>query len=155
MSQYHTTLGVSPEASQDHIKAVYRGLVKIYHPDVPVTGNAAKFREIDDAYKILTGQAQPPRSRPSSPTTTPKSDKVLEGVYKVFVTRDEQRRGVIRARIDRHPFTFRVTDVLKHPFGSTLTATNRQGITADFVFEFEPPKPSVWKSFKETFMPTW
>jgi hypothetical protein len=155
MSQYHTTLGVSTEASQDHIKAVYRGLVKIYHPDVPVTGNAAKFREIDDAYKILTGQAQPPRTRSTPPVASTPDPKRLKGTYRIYVTLEDQKRGIIRTRVGLHCFNFRVSDAMALADGKIYSATNKNGVTADFIVEIEPPRPSVWKSFKETFMPTW
>ncbi len=47
-------LELSFDASSDDIKAAYRKLVRLYHPDV--TGNSsdgAKFKEITEAYEIL------------------------------------------------------------------------------------------------------
>lgn len=51
----YKTLGLGFEATTDEIKASYRKLVHVYHPDV--AGNkfdSAKFKEIQEAYEILT-----------------------------------------------------------------------------------------------------
>jgi len=52
----YRVLGVSPNASEDEIKAAYRRLAKKYHPDV---NNAspeaeARMKEINEAYTMLT-----------------------------------------------------------------------------------------------------
>ena len=50
---YYEVLGVSPGASLKEIRKNYIKLVLINHPDKG--GNAARFKEIDDAYKNLIG----------------------------------------------------------------------------------------------------
>lgn len=45
-------LGISQNATQDEIKKAFRKLAHIYHPDKS-TGNAEKFKEINNAYQIL------------------------------------------------------------------------------------------------------
>lgn len=45
-------LGVNKNSSKDEIKKAYRNLVKIHHPDVG--GNAEKFKQINDAYDVLS-----------------------------------------------------------------------------------------------------
>lgn len=50
---YYNILGVSKEASHDEIKAAYRKLAKQYHPDVKITGDEEKFKEINEAWEIL------------------------------------------------------------------------------------------------------
>jgi len=50
---YYEILGVSPSASLKEIRRNYIKLVLIHHPDKG--GEAAKFREIDEAYKVLIG----------------------------------------------------------------------------------------------------
>lgn len=56
---YYEILNVKNTATPDEIKAAYRELAKQYHPDVNISGenhmpNADKFREIAEAYAILS-----------------------------------------------------------------------------------------------------
>jgi DnaJ domain len=54
-SDYYAVLGVSSTASLAEIKAVYRALVRIYHPDVNSDKAATeKFRKITEAYEVLS-----------------------------------------------------------------------------------------------------
>ncbi len=53
----YTVLGLEPTASQTEIKKAYRALVKKWHPDKNPDDKAvatAKFKEINEAYKLLT-----------------------------------------------------------------------------------------------------
>jgi len=49
---YYQILGVNRNASQEDIKKAFRKLAHEYHPDKK-TGNAEKFKEINEAYQIL------------------------------------------------------------------------------------------------------
>ncbi|MFA6594222.1 MAG: molecular chaperone DnaJ [Candidatus Buchananbacteria bacterium] len=49
---YYKTLGVNKSASADEIKRAFRKLAHEYHPDKK-TGNAEKFKEINEAYQTL------------------------------------------------------------------------------------------------------
>ncbi len=53
---YYKTLGVERTAGKDELKKQYRKLARQYHPDVNTTDKnaAAKFREITEAYEVLT-----------------------------------------------------------------------------------------------------
>lgn len=53
MSDPYTTLGVSKNASADEIKKAYRKLAHQHHPDKK-GGNEAKFKEVNEAYQILS-----------------------------------------------------------------------------------------------------
>lgn len=53
MSDPYTTLGVSKNASADEIKKAYRKLAHQHHPDKK-GGDEKKFKEINEAYQILS-----------------------------------------------------------------------------------------------------
>lgn len=50
---YYETLGVPKDASPDDIKKAFRKLAHQYHPDKG-EGNEAKFKEINEAYQVLS-----------------------------------------------------------------------------------------------------
>ena len=61
MRDPYEVLGVSPNASEEEIKAAYRELVKKYHPDKyqnnPLADLAEeKLREVNEAYEYLERQ---------------------------------------------------------------------------------------------------
>lgn len=51
---YYDILGVSKSASKDEIKRAYRRLAHEHHPDKGGGGDEKKFREINEAYEILS-----------------------------------------------------------------------------------------------------
>ena len=46
------SLEIVTKTTQEELKIKYQKLSKKYHPDMP-TGDAAKFREINEAYKLV------------------------------------------------------------------------------------------------------
>lgn len=50
---YYNVLGISKGASDDEIKKAFRRLAHQYHPDKQ-GGNEAKFKEINEAYQVLS-----------------------------------------------------------------------------------------------------
>ena len=50
---YYSILGVSPETSLEEIKRSYRRLARRFHPDMKETSDAARFRDIQEAYEVL------------------------------------------------------------------------------------------------------
>lgn len=53
MKDYYEILGVARGASKDEIKKAFRTLASKYHPDKK-TGDEAKFKEISEAYSVLS-----------------------------------------------------------------------------------------------------
>jgi curved DNA-binding protein CbpA len=51
---YYEVLQVSANAEQDTIQRVYRLLAQRFHPDNKDTGSDARFREIHEAYTVLS-----------------------------------------------------------------------------------------------------
>ena len=55
MKDYYGLLGVAPDAPAESIKSAYRRKAAQYHPDRnPAPDAAAKFREVQEAYELLT-----------------------------------------------------------------------------------------------------
>ena len=53
---YYEILGVSKTATDAEIKSAFRKLAKQYHPDNKETGDEAKFKEIGEAYAVLSDE---------------------------------------------------------------------------------------------------
>ncbi len=55
---YYEVLGVEKTASEQEIKSAFRKLAKKYHPDNKQTGDEAKFKEIGEAYAVLSDETK-------------------------------------------------------------------------------------------------
>lgn len=56
-NNYYDILGVSKSASDDEIKKAYRKLAHKHHPD-KAGGDESKFKEINEAYQVLSDKAK-------------------------------------------------------------------------------------------------
>jgi len=54
MSDYYSVLGLPKSASLDEIKKAYKKLALKYHPDKQTGSDTEKFKEISEAYSILS-----------------------------------------------------------------------------------------------------
>ena len=57
MNKYYETLGLNNTATKEEVKAAYKKLVKVHHPDKG--GDEEKFKEISEAFEILSGKRKP------------------------------------------------------------------------------------------------
>ena len=55
---YYEVLGVDKSASESEIKSAFRKLAKKYHPDNKETGDEEKFKEIGEAYAVLSDESK-------------------------------------------------------------------------------------------------
>lgn len=62
MSKAFATLGLPETATPDEVKAKWRELCMIHHPDRG--GNAVEFNEIRKAYKVAMEEASAPKACP-------------------------------------------------------------------------------------------
>ncbi|PPQ32738.1 J domain-containing protein [Rhodopila globiformis] len=51
---YYHRLGLDPDADHEAVVAAFRARVRVLHPDVPGTGNAAAFVAVKQAYDVLS-----------------------------------------------------------------------------------------------------
>jgi hypothetical protein len=58
LKDYYEVLQVSPRADRDTIERVFRYLANRFHPDNRETGDGERFREIVDAYEVLSSAAK-------------------------------------------------------------------------------------------------
>lgn len=77
VEKYYEILGLEPHASAPEVKAAYRDLAKVWHPDRfthdPRLQQKAqeKLKEINDAYQQLAAMNFTPRPRATRPVSTP------------------------------------------------------------------------------------
>jgi hypothetical protein len=77
LPDYYEVLQVSPRADRDTIERVYRFLAHRFHPDNQESGNAERFTELVDAYRVLSDADARTRYDLSY-------DKIRESRWKLF-----------------------------------------------------------------------
>ncbi len=55
---FYFILGVSRDADQETIKKEFRKLAKKYHPDKGNSGNEEKFKQVNEAYEVLSDKTK-------------------------------------------------------------------------------------------------
>jgi DnaJ-class molecular chaperone len=54
MADCYTILGISPDSDEQEIRTAYRKMARKYHPDAGEGSSADAFRNIQDAYELLS-----------------------------------------------------------------------------------------------------
>ncbi len=78
---YHKVLGLRKGASRKEIQEAYRRLALAYHPDRNKDAGAEeRFKEISEAYAVLSGKERPP----PEPAQAPQMDADAAWAYRVM-----------------------------------------------------------------------
>jgi molecular chaperone DnaJ len=100
MNRHYQVLGLNSNATSDEIKKAYRKLSKIYHPDINKSPEAEnKFKEISEAYQVLTGKSKettPPPRNPFNNFKQRRQPKAKNIIYNIEVSLEEAFSGVYK-----------------------------------------------------------
>lgn len=58
MVNLYERLGVNNFCDESELRSAFRKFAKVYHPDIPVTGNGEKYKEIRFAFEILSDPSE-------------------------------------------------------------------------------------------------
>jgi len=122
LKDYYLILGIPRNESPAGIRAAYRDLVKQHHPDAAGTSDAGRFRELTEAYEVLS---DPDRrryynhdlqesERPSPPgvLTMSEAEPLTRQAPSIFDD-SERLRPSLAECFDRYLWNFTGTDVPK------------------------------------------
>jgi DnaJ-class molecular chaperone len=99
----HETLGIAPGASEKEIKAAFKKLAKKYHPDM-TGGDEKKFKEINNAYAILTGKEKE-QPQGGDPFGFGGFNQFFnENIFDMMFRQNQNHRTVNQIRIDPEVF---------------------------------------------------
>lgn len=96
---YYTVLGVSRDATETEIKRAFRELARKHHPDVSPHNNGEVFREINEAYAVLSDRdARARYDRWGHQDDTGGLSAVVEAAQDIINDVFRRRRGKQRGR---------------------------------------------------------
>lgn len=136
---YYQILGVGRSASKDDIRRAYRKLAHEYHPDKGGGGDEAKFREINEAYEVLSDEAKRSQYDQFGQTFEQAKARGGFGGFSGFADFGEFMRGYGQD-FSRGPFAgmeFDLGDIFSDIFGSARPRSGRrsQGIDLETTVE--------------------
>jgi molecular chaperone DnaJ len=153
---YYSVLGVSRDASDIEIKRAFRELARKHHPDVSPDDNGEAFREINEAYAVLSDPEGRARyDRWGHPDDTSGLSAVVEAAQDILNDLFRGRRGRQRGRDLRYTLeltfeqaAFGCSKAIQIPAGDGATreftvvvaAGTKDGTTKTFRGEGEPGK---------------
>ncbi|MFN8008675.1 MAG: DnaJ domain-containing protein [Terriglobia bacterium] len=148
---YYDILQLSPRAEQLVITKVYRLLAAYYHPDNKQSGNEEKFKQVLEAYEVLSdptkrsrydltypGKGQPRSAEPSTKearsSVTPGLDQ-LRAKYREQAPTSPDQDGGMSERELRKALLLALYDVRRnnpgHPYLSMLVLAELLGCRVD------------------------
>jgi DnaJ-class molecular chaperone len=96
---YYTVLGVSRDATDTELKRSFRELARKHHPDVSPDNNGEAFREINEAYAVLSDkEARARYDRWGHPDDTSGLSAVVEAAQDIINDVFRRRRGKQRGK---------------------------------------------------------
>lgn len=96
---YYAVLGVSRDATELELKRAFRELARQHHPDVSPDNNGDAFREINEAYAVLSDkEARARYDRWGHPDDTSGLSAVVEAAQDIINDVFRRRRGKQRGR---------------------------------------------------------
>ncbi len=94
LTEYFNRLGLKPSASKEEIKKAYRKQALKFHPDIN-PAYEEKFKEILEAYQILTGVISPPKQKRNPYEDKPtKGDQVFVRKYNKWMSKAEYEKHI-------------------------------------------------------------
>jgi DnaJ-class molecular chaperone len=153
---YYTVLGVSRDASDVEIKRAFRELARRHHPDVGPADNGEAFREINEAYAVLSDpEARARYDRWGHQDDPGGLSAVVEAAQDIINDVFRRRRGRSRGRDVRYtleltfeeaafgcskPIRIPTADGPIRDFTVVVPAGTKDGGTQTFKGEGEPGK---------------
>ena len=141
MSDYYEILGLQKNSSKDEIRRAYRKLAHDYHPDKQGGGDEKKFREINEAYEVLSDDAKRGQYDKFGQTfeQAGASGQSGFGGFSGFQVFSEFMRGY-GDNFSRGPFSgteFDFGDIFSDIFGGVRQSRRTRGVDLEMILEID------------------